>query len=277
MRKLKSELKIKLDRRSIYLRSLVVKCLFGGGRGHMGSAMSLIEILRVIYDKVIKFNPKKPYDIKRDRVILSKGHGCLALYAILADKGFFSKKKLSTSSKFNSILGGHPERDKVPGVEASTGALGHGPAIGLGMAIAARLNNLNYKTFVIVGDGEINEGSFWETAMMASKHKLRNYHILVDYNKIQSYGPVKEVLELEPLKDKLKSFGFEVNQVNGHDIKQLTNVLKKKNKNTKPKATICHTVKGKGFYFAEGNPFWHHKNFFTDKEKKLINSCIGES
>ena len=158
----------------------------------MGSAMSLIEILRVIYDKVIKFNPKKPYDIKRDRVILSKGHGCLALYAILADKGFFSKKKLSTSSKFNSILGGHPERDKVPGVEASTGALGHGPAIGLGMAIAARLNNLNYKTFVIVGDGEINEGSFWETAMMASKHKLRNYHILVDYNKIQSYGPVKE-------------------------------------------------------------------------------------
>ena len=163
-------------------------------------------------------------------IILSKGHGCLALYAILADKGFFSKKKLSTSSKFNSILGGHPERDKVPGVEASTGALGHGPAIGLGMAIAARLNNLNYKTFVIVGDGEINEGSFWETAMMASKHKLRNYHILVDYNKIQSYGPVKEVLDLEPLKDKLKSFGFEVNQVNGHDIKQLTNVLKKKTK-----------------------------------------------
>tara|TARA_S200000501_G_C20857380_1_gene758269 strand:- start:2611 stop:3444 length:834 start_codon:yes stop_codon:yes gene_type:complete len=276
MRKLKTELNIKLDKRSIYLRSLVVKCLYGGGRGHMGSAMSLIEILRVIYDKVIKYNPKKPYDIKRDRLILSKGHGCLALYAILADKKFFSKKKLSSSSKFDSILGGHPERDKVPGVEASTGSLGHGPAIGLGMAIAGRLNNLNYKTFVIVGDGEINEGSFWETAMMASKHKLRNYYVLIDYNKIQSYGPLKEVLDLEPLKDKLISFGFEVNQVNGHDVEKLTKVLKKKCKNTKPKAIICHTVKGKGFYFAENNPFWHHKNSFTDKEKLLINSCIEE-
>ncbi len=276
MRKLKTELNIKLDKRSIYLRSLVVKCLYGGGRGHMGSAMSLIEILRVIYDKVIKYNPKKPYDIKRDRLILSKGHGCLALYAILADKKFFSKKKLSSSSKFDSILGGHPERDKVPGVEASTGSLGHGPAIGLGMAIAGRLNNLNYKTFVIVGDGEINEGSFWETAMMASKHKLRNYYVLIDYNKIQSYGQLKEVLDLEPLKDKLISFGFEVNQVNGHDVEKLTKVLKKKCKNTKPKAIICHTVKGKGFYFAENNPFWHHKNSFTDKEKLLINSCIEE-
>ena len=276
MRKLKTELNIKLDKRSIYLRSLVVKCLYGGGRGHMGSAMSLIEILRVIYDKVIKYNPKKPYDIKRDRLILSKGHGCLALYAILADKKFFSKKKLSSSSKFDSILGGHPERDKVPGVEASTGSLGHGPAIGLGMAIAGRLNNLNYKTFVIVGDGEIHEGSFWETAMMASEHKLRNYYVLIDYNKIQSYGPLKEVLDLEPLKDKLISFGFEVNQVNGHDVEKLTKVLKKKCKNTKPKAIICHTVKGKGFYFAENNPFWHHKNSFTDKEKLLINSCIEE-
>tara|TARA_B100000989_G_C19530396_1_gene469370 strand:- start:4540 stop:5373 length:834 start_codon:yes stop_codon:yes gene_type:complete len=276
MKKLKTELNIKLDKRSIYLRSLVVKCLYGGGRGHMGSAMSLIEILRVIYDKVIKYNPKKPHDIKRDRLILSKGHGCLALYAILADKKFFSKKKLSSSSKFDSILGGHPERDKVPGVEASTGSLGHGPAIGLGMAIAARLNNLSYKTFVIVGDGEINEGAFWETAMMASKHRLKNYYVLIDYNKIQSYGRLKEVLDLEPLKDKLISFGFDVNQVNGHDVKKLTKVLKKKNKNEKPKAIICHTVKGKGFYFAENNPFWHHKNSFTDKEKKLINSCIEE-
>ena len=162
--KIKPELKTKLDKRSLYLRSLVVDCLFGGGRGHMGSAMSLIEVLRVLYDSFLNFNPKKPRHINRDRMILSKGHGCLALYAILADKKFFSKKILKTASKFNSILGGHPEYGKVPGVEASTGALGHGPAIGLGMAMAAKLNKLKYKTYVVVGDGEINEGSFWETS-----------------------------------------------------------------------------------------------------------------
>ena len=141
----KPELSINLDKRSLYLRSLVVDCLFGGGRGHMGSAMSLIEILRVLYDRYLKFNPKNPRQINRDRLILSKGHGCLALYAILADKKFFPKKILKTASRFNSILGGHPEYGKVPGVEASTGALGHGPAIGLGMAMAAKLNKLNYK------------------------------------------------------------------------------------------------------------------------------------
>ena len=187
------ELKIKLDNRSLYLRSLIVECLFGGGRGHMGSAMSLVEILRVLYDKILKFDSKKPFNKNRDRLILSKGHGCLALYALLADKGFFNKKILSTSSKFNSILGGHPEYKKVPGVEASTGALGHGPAIGLGMSMAAKLENLKYRVFVSVGDGEINEGSFWETSMMASKHKAHNFHIIVDYNKIQSYGRTKKL------------------------------------------------------------------------------------
>ena len=125
----------------------------------MGSAMSLVEILRVLYDKILKFDSKKPFNKNRDRLILSKGHGCLALYALLADKGFFNKKILSTSSKFDSILGGHPEYKKVPGVEASTGALGHGPAIGLGMSMAAKLEKLKYRVFVIVGDGEINEGS----------------------------------------------------------------------------------------------------------------------
>ena len=161
---------IKLDKRSKYLRSLVLECLMGGDRGHMGSAMSLIEILRVLYDDILAYYPKNPRNEDRDRLILSKGHGCLALYAILADKGFFSKKILKTSSKFNSILGGHPEFDKVPGVEASTGALGHGAPIGLGMALGARINKKIFKTFVIVGDGEINEGSFWETAMIASQN-----------------------------------------------------------------------------------------------------------
>ncbi len=271
----KPELKTKLDKRSLYLRSLVVDCLFGGGRGHMGSAMSLIEVLRVLYDSFLKFNPKKPRQKNRDRMILSKGHGCLALYAILADKKFFSKKILKTASKFNSILGGHPEYGKVPGVEASTGALGHGPAIGLGMAMAAKLNKLKYKTYVVVGDGEINEGSFWETSMIASKYRLDNFHIIIDYNKIQSYGKTREVLDLEPLRKKLENFGYIVSELNGHSIKELSNYFKKlKNLNKKPTALICHTIKGKGFHFAENNPYWHHKNFFTEEEVIKINKCL---
>ena len=263
--KKKAEQNIKLDKRSLYLRSLVVECLFGGGRGHMGSAMSLIEILRVLYDKFLRYNPNNPRDKLRDRLILSKGHGCLALYALLADKKFFNKKILKSSSKFNSILGGHPEFGKVPGVEASTGALGHGPAIGVGMAIGAKLNKLKYKTFAIVGDGEINEGSFWESSMIASKHKLNNFHIIIDYNKIQSYGKTKE----------LETFGYKVSEVNGHDINQLTKYFQKiKNNKEKPTALICHTIKGKGFPFAENNPYWHHKNFFTDKEVQDINKCL---
>ncbi|MBK69523.1 MAG: transketolase [Legionellales bacterium] len=270
----KESKKIKLDSRSKYLRQLVLKCLFGGDRGHMGSAMSLIEILRVLYDKVLKYNPRQPLFGNRDRLILSKGHGCLALYAILSDKGFFSKKILKSSSRFDSILGGHPEFDKVPGVEASTGALGHGSPIGLGIALGAKLEKKKFHTYVIVGDGEINEGSFWEASMIASKHKLSNYHIIIDYNKIQSYGQTKDVMQLEPLKDKLSSFGYKVDQVNGHDIKQLIKYFKKIKNNNKPSALISHTIKGKGFYFAEQNPFWHHKNFFTDEEKNKLVKCL---
>ena len=264
----------KLDKRSKYLRSLVLACLTGADRGHMGSAMSLIEILRVLYDDILKYYPKNPKHEDRDRLILSKGHGCLALYAILADKGFFSKKILKTSSKFNSILGGHPEFDKVPGVEASTGALGHGAPIGLGIALGARIKKKKFNTFVIVGDGEINEGSFWEASMIASKHKLENFHIIIDYNKIQSYGKTRDVLDLEPLKQKLQSFGYEVDEINGHDILKLKTYFKKIKKINKSSALICHTIKGKGFYFAEQNPFWHHKNFFTEEEKIKLIECL---
>lgn len=273
---MKSPLKIKLDQRSKYLRSLVVRSLIGGGRGHMGSAMSLIEMLRVLYDDIVKFNSSNPLKKDRDRVILSKGHGCLALYAILADKGFFKKKELDNASKLNSILGGHPESFKVRGVEASTGALGHGLGIGVGMAIAAKIKKQKQKIFIILGDGEINEGSIWEAALSASKHKLGNLKILLDYNKIQSYGPVKEVLNLEPLKDKWSSFGFDVSELNGHNVKELKANLKKfvNGKKNRPSITICNTIKGKGFYFAENNPKWHHRNSFSEKEILELNKCL---
>ena len=268
-------LKIKLDNRSKYLRQLIVQALIGGGRGHMGSAMSLVEILRVLYDEFINIDPKNPKQENRDRLILSKGHGCLALYSILADKGFFSKKLLNRTSRIGSIFGGHPEQ-KVPGVEISTGALGHGLPIAVGMSLAAKLKKKKHKIYVIVGDGEINEGSIWEAALYASKHNLSNLKIFIDYNKIQSYGFIKEVVNLEPLYDKWKSFGFDVSEVNGHDILHLRRNITQFNKKkiNKPSITICHTIKGKGFYFAENNPNWHHKNNLTEKEIKELNYCL---
>ena len=272
----KKALKIKLDNRSKYLRQLIVKALIGGGRGHMGSAMSLVEILRVLYDEFIKFDPKKPKNENRDRLILSKGHGCLALYAILADKKFIKSTDLDIASRFESILGGHPESLKVPGVEVSTGALGHGFPVGVGMAVAAKLKKQNHNIYVVIGDGESDEGSIWESALSASKHKLNNLKVMIDYNKIQSYDFVDKVLNLEPLKKKWESFGFEVSEVNGHDVKNLRANLKDylKSKSDKPSVTICHTIKGKGFYFAENNPKWHHKNSFSTEEIENMNDCL---
>jgi transketolase len=269
-------LKISLDKRSKYLRQLVVNCLISANRGHMGSAMSLIEILRVLYDEIIIFDPNNTNLVNRDRVILSKGHGCLALYAVLADKKFINISELDSVGQLNSILGGHPESFKIPGVEASTGALGHGMPIALGMAVAAKIKKEKHNIYVIVGDGEINEGSVWEAALSAKKHKLNNLKVIIDYNKIQSYSFTREVLNLEPLKAKWESFGFEVSEVNGHDVVALKHNFTSFNKfkNEKPSVTICHTIKGKGFYFAENNPLWHHKNSFTTEEIKNLNESL---
>ncbi len=249
-----------LDERAIYLRKLVVRALAGGGRGHLGPAMSLIEILRVLYDDVLCLQPQNPNWENRDRCILSKGHGCLALYALLADKGFFPLEMLDTFCMRDSMLGGHPEAGKIPGVEASTGSLGHGMSIGVGMALAARIQKRNSRVFVIVGDGEINEGSVWEAALSAGKHKLDNYTVLIDYNKIQASGPTREIQDLEPLTDKWRSFGFAVAEVNGHDASALRKILTSLPLSAgKPNVVICHTTKGKGISFAENNPDWHHR------------------
>ena len=270
------ELKIKLDSRSKLLRKSIVRALFSANRGHFGSSMSLVEILRVLYDDIIFFDYKNPKNEKRDRVILSKGHGCLALYSILADKKFFKMEEFDQFLKLNSILGGHPENDKVPGVEASTGALGHGLPIAVGIAISLKLKKSNSKVYAILGDGELNEGSNWEAMLSANKHKLNNLKIIIDYNKIQSYDFIKKVVDLEPLNKKFKNFGFEVSEVNGHNIKDLKkNFLKFQNqKIKKTSVTICHTIKGKGFKMAENNPEWHHKNNFTLKEKEMIKKSL---
>lgn len=249
-----------LDARSKYLRRLIVRGLDRGGRGHVGSSMSLVEILRVLYDDIVRYRPKEPRWKGRDRMILSKGHGCLALYAILADKGFIPVETLDTFCHRDSILGGHPEASKIPGVEASTGSLGHGLSYGLGMALAARIEKRDTRIFVVMGDGEIDEGSVWEAALCAGKYRLSNLVAVIDYNKIQSAGPTKEIQDLEPLADKWRAFGFAPVEIDGHDLDALRGAFSRiPLQQDKPTAVICHTVKGKGISFAENDANWHHK------------------
>ncbi len=249
-----------LDERSKYLRRLIVRALEGGGRGHVGSSLSLVEIVRVLYDDILRFRAGDPKWPERDRMILSKGHGCLALYAVLADKGYFPTNILDTFCRRDSILGGHPEASKVPGIEASTGSLGHGLSYGVGMALAARMRNRDSRVFVVMGDGEINEGSVWEAAMCAGKHRLANLTAIIDYNKIQSAGATREIQDMEPLLDKWRAFGFAAVEVDGHDVTALRGLFSGLPlSNDRPAAIICHTVKGKGLPFAENDANWHHK------------------
>lgn len=262
------------DARSQQLRRVIVKTMEAGGRGHFASAFSLMEILRVLYDDVLRYDPKNPRWPLRDRCILSKGHGCLALYAILADKGFFPTEELWKFCKKDGILGGHPEH-KVPGVEASTGSLGHGLSIGVGFALHARHERSSHRVFVVIGDGESDEGSIWEAALCASKHKLSNLTVLVDYNKQQSYGSTSEVLDLEPFSEKWRAFGFAVEEVDGHDVMALRSALARLPfDREKPSAVICHTVKGKGIAFVENNSQWHHKSSVTGEEAQALMSAL---
>jgi transketolase len=260
-----------IDERSRQLRRTIVKAIKAGNRGHVGSSFSLVEILRVLYDDVLHFDAANPRWPLRDRCILSKGHGCLALYAVLADKGFFPEEELWNFCKPRGKLGGHPEYGKVPGVEASTGSLGHGLSIGLGMALNARLDGTPYRTFVVISDGESNEGSVWEAAMCAAKHKLTGLTVLCDYNKQQSYGTTYEVLDLEPLADKWRAFGFGVREADGHNVAELRDILGEAPfESGKPSIVICHTIKGKGISFVENNLNWHHKTKISDEEMQSL-------
>ena len=262
-----------LDERSKYLRKLVVRALEGGERGHVGSSMSLIEIMRVLYDDILRYRPSEPAWRDRDRMILSKGHGCIALYVMLADKGFFPLDTLDTFCRRDSILGGHPEAGKVPGVEASTGALGHGLSIGVGMALAVRMQKRDSRVIVVMGDGEIDEGSVWEAAMCAGKHRLSNLTAVIDYNKVQSAGPTHEIQDLEPLVDKWRAFNFATIEVDGHDVEALRSVFRRLPlAQDRPTAIICHTVKGKGIGFAENDANWHHKSKIN---KELVAKLYG--
>lgn len=261
--------------RCLDIRKDVMEMVRHGQRGHIAPAFSIVEMLVVLYEHVMKLRPEDPQWPDRDRFILSKGHGCMSLYAVLARNGFFSRDHYRTFCAPGGILGGHPE-EKVPGVEAPTGSLGHGLAIAVGFALNARLDGRSYRSFVVLGDGECNEGSVWEAALAANKHGLDNLVVLVDYNKYMSFGPTAEVCDMEPFAQKWQAFGFATREVDMVvEPEALADLLQSLPiEPGKPTAVICHTIKGRGAPFMENNLAWHHKSKIGEDEIDSIVAAL---
>ncbi|MBO1510713.1 transketolase [Metabacillus bambusae] len=248
-----------LKRKAAEIRMELLTMIYEAKTGHTGGSLSNTDILTVLYYKIMNIDPNNPNWDERDRYVQSKGHSVESYWAILADKGFFPKEELKTFSQFGTRLIGHPN-NKVPGVEMNTGALGHGLPIAVGMALAAKLDGKSYKVYTLMGDGEQAEGSVWEGAMAASQYKLDNLVAIIDRNKLQITGSTEDVMGLEPLGDKWRSFGWEVVEVDGNDVEQLVEVFSNTPKVVgKPTMIVANTVKGKGISFAENVGAWHHR------------------
>jgi transketolase len=242
------------------IRKYSLSMITEAGSGHPGGSLSAADIIATLYFYKMKHNAKKPDWKIRDRFILSKGHCCPALYAALALSGYFPEKELMTLRKLGSRLQGHPERTRLPGIEASTGPLGQGLSFANGIALAARLDNLDYRTFVLMGDGELQEGNVWEAAMTSSHYKLDNLTAIIDNNNLQIDGHVTKVKNVQPLKDKFEAFGWHIIEIDGHNIKEIITALDDASKiKHKPTAIIAHTIKGKGVKCMEDKAEWHGK------------------
>lgn len=257
---MKDEVIAGLEARARAIRRHIVSMLAEAGSGHPGGSLSAVEIITALYFKVMRLNPQNPGWEERDRFVLSKGHAAPALYAALAERGFFPPAELARLRKLNSILQGHPDRKKTPGVEVSTGSLGQGLSMANGMALAARLDGKDWRVYVLVGDGESQEGQVWEAAMAAAHYRLDNLTAFLDHNGLQIDGPVTEVMSPEPLADKWRAFGWHVRSINGHDFRQiLAAVEEAQGVKGRPTMIIAETVKGKGISFMEGAVDWHGK------------------
>ena len=248
---------------NIDLRKKIVEIITRSREGHIPSSFSILDIIHYLYAHVLRIDPKHPKSEDRDYFILSKGHGCAALYVVLHKFGFLSDEQLESYSLKGSILGGHPDTTKVPGVEASTGSLGHGFPTAAGIALGLKIQQQTNRVFALLGDGECNEGTIWETALVASKQCVNNLTAIIDLN-----GSAAQILPVDPLGDKWKSFGWEVTEVDGHDENQLASAFSSASQG-KPRVIIAHTVKGKGVSFIEGHGKWHHK-IPTSEENELI-------
>lgn len=260
---------IDLQQRARILRKRIIETSYRAGIPHLGSCLSCIDILTAFYFSILNIDPENPTDPLRDRFILSKGHGAPALFQVLAMRGFYPEAMLDNYGEDGGIFAEHPPAPGyLAGIEAATGSLGHGLPIALGMALAGRMRKQNYRVFAVLSDGECNEGSVWEAAMLAAAQRVGNLCVVIDFNKWQATGRSREVMSLDPLAEKWHAFGWNTVEVDGHDMKMLVDTLQQfPAKNSKPTAIIAHTVKGKGVSFMEDNNNWHYK---TPSEEELI-------
>jgi len=236
---------------------------------HMGGNFSVADAIAVLYKDIANYNPQNPQDENRDRIVLSKGHCCAVMYAVLAECGFFSAKELDTFGENGSLFSCHISA-KVPGVELSSGSLGHGAAVAAGIALNGKLKNKNYHVYAICGDGECNEGSIWEMIMFAGQMKLNNFTVIVDANKMQALGDTKDIINIEPMAEKWRSFGWYAIDVDGHNHDELRAAFRKDSEG-KPKVIIAHTIKGNGISFMENSLWWHYQIPFGDYYTTAIN------
>ena len=253
------------------LRYRVIKTSHLSGTPHLGSCLSCLDLLVYFYWNILKIDPKNARAPDRDRFILSKGHAAPALFQVLAERGFFPVADLENYGDDGSMFGEHPPTPShLPGIEAATGSLGHGLPMGLGMALASRISKTPYDVYAVLSDGECNEGSVWEAAMLASAQKVSNLTIAVDYNKWQATGRSNEILNLAPLADKWRAFGWCVTEINGHSFEEMANAIRENKNDPRPKAIIANTVKGRGVSFMEDDNNWHYR---TPNAEELIKAA----
>ena len=254
------------------IRAHALRMVYQASASHIGGCLSMADVLAVLYSEILRIDPQDPRATERDRFILSKGHAAAIVYAVLAEKGFFPTELLDKYCQDDSPLGGHLTHHRVPGVEFSTGSLGHGLSLGCGIALASKRANCAYRAYVMLSDGECDEGAIWEAALFAPHHRLDTLVAIVDYNKIQSFGTVKEVLDLEPFADKWLAFGWAVRQIDGHDHQQINETLKEiPFEQDRPSVVIAHTVKGGGVPFMENQLAWHYRS----PDKALLDVALN--
>lgn len=275
----RSEERTELEAIAKRLRNHIVTATTKAGSGHPSTSLSMVEIITTLYfGGVLRYDPKNPQDPDRDRFILSKGHGAPGLYAVLAEAGYFPIEDLSTLREMGSPLEGHPNMNRLPGVEASTGSLGQGYSIGIGHALAGKLDGRDYRVYVMVGDGESEQGQVWEAAMYAGNHGLDNLTLIIDRNGNQQTGKVDEIQPLDPLEDKLKSFGLAARTIDGHSLDEVAGAFEwARSTSGKAQAIVANTIKGKGVSLLEaGQDKWHGKPIPPDEEAKALQE-IGAS
>jgi len=271
-----AELIEELRKISVELRTDALRMIYRRGQGHPGGALSAAEVIAALYFHHLRIKPEVPDWENRDRFILSKGHASAILYPALAKRGYFPVEELDTWGEIGGRIQGHPDRLKTPGIDMSAGCLGHGISIGAGLCLAARIKGLDYRSYVLLGDGECQSGIIWEGVMLAAKYGLSSLIVILDYNKVQLDGRVDEIMPLEPLREKWASFNWNIMEIDGHNMEEVLDSLDEACRSSdKPTVIIAHTVKGKGVSFMEGKAEWHGKAPSTDELEQAIKELTG--